>query len=278
MIDTLSPEQEKRLIECHASWRAIGLATHAAETDPAHQTIIDLYEAHTLPPPPVLMFDSPLQCNLALHILKNDLRSQERDNLKERIFAPYQTNRPKAPIEGIWTSVWSALDNLEAENVWGDIGNTLSSHMRQELEESLSEDFEDGIEDDLWDHLEEELYDALNITLNFNVWHKLRDRIGKDLNGYAYTSTDFLGSLDAFWVAFYTFGEELGIQYKCKAQLSAYRAYVKSCGPGYFYQNIAIASKRPKLLKLGTADMLDHSDGSAVEFCDGYAVTAPPAT
>jgi hypothetical protein len=98
----------------------------------------------------------------------------------------------------------------------------------------------------------------------------------------AIPSTWFWGQYDAYWIAFYLFCAEIGVQYKADdaAKLQIMSDLAQSCGWIYFYEHVCFVSGRPKLKTEVVENngrrfhRLHCADGPAMSFADGFAVYA----
>lgn len=84
----------------------------------------------------------------------------------------------------------------------------------------------------------------------------------------------FVGNWDVFWLAFYEFGEEIGVDYgeEISNKLKAYRQYAENCGVSYFYDEVALISDRPVKIKFDNDDRLHCEDGPAIQWKDGHSI------
>lgn len=90
----------------------------------------------------------------------------------------------------------------------------------------------------------------------------------------SYVHTQFLGSMNSYWIAYYLFAEEyLGIVYdKDKSELlHIWADLAKACSWFWCYEDFCFVSDKPDLLKFN-GNKLHCEDGPAVHYTDGYEI------
>lgn len=87
-----------------------------------------------------------------------------------------------------------------------------------------------------------------------------------------FTDTDFWGQMDAFWICFYKFGEELGIKYSEQDTkiLQAFDLAAKSCCWFYCFENDCIIVDRPEIISMNARRVIHNDGGPCVKFRDGF--------
>lgn len=90
-----------------------------------------------------------------------------------------------------------------------------------------------------------------------------------------YVGTNFWGSMDAHWVAFYLFGQEIGVEYGHEnlENLKLWEEIVKSVGWFWTFENICFVSDRPESISKENG-ILHNERGPAIRYRDGYEVYA----
>ena len=127
----------------------------------------------------------------------------------------------------------------------------------------------DNLRDNLWDNL----WDNLRANLRANLWDNLKDNLGDKLQ---YHNEVAWGQLDAPWIAFYLFGEKIGIKYQNDKStlLHLWGDLAKSCFWWWAFDGICFISARPTEIKKDARGRL-HADGEmACAFKDGWGVYA----
>lgn len=84
----------------------------------------------------------------------------------------------------------------------------------------------------------------------------------------------FLGGWDAYWLAYYHFGRELGADYgkQLNEWLDAYTGFAKSSGVAYMYEDKVFVSDRPSQLHFDADKKLHNPRGAALEYVDGFGI------
>jgi len=80
--------------------------------------------------------------------------------------------------------------------------------------------------------------------------------------------------MDAYWLAFYKFGQEIGVKYNNQKHFNTYIQYAKTCGVMFAYEGFAFVSDRPSELHFNQDRLLHNENGMAIKFRDGWGVSA----
>ena len=80
-IETLTPQQEREMIAFREQWRAIGMATGKTDREVVTPVIHEFYRRVDKSAPQVWYCDSPLQIQLVLNLLRDNLWDNLGDNL-----------------------------------------------------------------------------------------------------------------------------------------------------------------------------------------------------
>lgn len=92
-----------------------------------------------------------------------------------------------------------------------------------------------------------------------------------------YISTWFLGSLDSYWISFYSYLIEvlkLDIDKELKDKFLSYRKWSQQVGFSYLYDTAAFVSLKPIKINLDSQGRLHSDIGKAIEYRDGWGVSA----
>ena len=124
--------------------------------------------------------------------------------------------------------------------------------------------------------LERQLRDQLGDQLWGQLWDQLGGQLGDQLGDQLFQSSYFIGGQEAFWLAFYEYGEYLGAHFapRTKAHFDAYRTYALTAGWLYPYKSIAFVSDRPAEIHFDAQRRLHSATGMAVSFRDGWGLHA----
>uniref|UniRef100_E6VGJ7 DUF6745 domain-containing protein n=1 Tax=Rhodopseudomonas palustris (strain DX-1) TaxID=652103 RepID=E6VGJ7_RHOPX len=114
--------------------------------------------------------------------------------------------------------------------------------------------------------------DQLGDQLRGQLWGQLRGQ----LRGQLFVTPYFIGGQDAYWLAFYEFGEKIGARYgaRTKELFEAYRAYSLTCGWMFPFRAIAFVADRPDEIHFDAQQRLHSAAGMAVRFRDGWGLHA----
>lgn len=222
-----------------------------------------------------------LDTNLWENLIDNidvNLGSNLRDNLRENLIDNLRKNLGVNINENI-------DDNIEA-NLGENLGDNISYNLMQNLFYNLMDNLIYNLIYNLMDNLRANLGENLGQNLMSNLRHNimvnLEENIRKNLRENTwekikppYVSTNLLGSMDAFWIAFYEFPEKfLGVEYKIedKKILNIWSTLAKSCSWFWCYENYCFVSDRPEKLSFNTQNKLHCEDAPAVKWIDGWEI------
>lgn len=87
-----------------------------------------------------------------------------------------------------------------------------------------------------------------------------------------YEVTNFWGSMDAYWIAFYEFPEKfLGVNYTIEnsKKLKIWSDLAKSCSWFWCYENYCFVADRPKEIRMSGENILHSIESPAISWYDG---------
>lgn len=119
------------------------------------------------------------------------------------------------------------------------------------------------------------LLDTIAHSLGSAINTALNRALEKGLKNY---SCWFSGQMDAHWLAFYSFCDYIGVEYKeeTKAKLDELCKIARSCGWWWPYENVIVACERPLEVHWNDDERprIHNDRGPAVLFRDGWAIHA----
>jgi hypothetical protein len=260
-IEKLTPEQEAELPAFRERWRDVGLSTDPIRPEKAREAVRALYRAGGREEPvAVIMLASPMACLLARRIVQALTRDHLSDNKRQILELKLR-------------------DQLR-DQLWDQLRDQLRGQLGDQLGDQLRDQLWDQLRDQLWDQLGDQLRDQLWDQLRDQLWDQLRgqlgDQLGDQLDAQLWQEIYFIGGQDAFWLAFYEFGERIGVMYDkhTKRHFEAYRTYASTCGWMWAYYKIAFVCDRPSELHFDAQRRLHCAIGMAARFRDGWGVHA----
>jgi hypothetical protein len=147
-------------------------------------------------------------------------------------------------------------------------------HFKAGAEEraNLGDNLRDNLGANLWDNLRANLGANLRANLGDNLWANLGANLWANLGAKKidFVDTYFWAGQDAPWIAFYQFGQKIGVPYGKQAHLDAYVEFSKSCGWMYAYKGVAFVSDRPTIIAKDDETRLHSETGPSIAFADGY--------
>jgi len=238
--------------------------------------------------------------------LRDNLRSNLSANLKENLRNSLDTNLRNSLDTNLWENLIDNIDVNLGSNLRDNLRENLIDNLRKNLGVNINENIDDNIEanlgenigdnisynlmqnlfynlmDNLGENLGQNLGQNLMSNLRHNIMVNLEENIRKNLRENTwekikppYVSTNLLGSMDAFWIAFYEFPEKfLGVEYKIedKKILNIWSTLAKSCSWFWCYENYCFVSDRPEKLSFNTQNKLHCEDAPAVKWIDGWEI------
>jgi hypothetical protein len=309
-IEFLTSEQEALLPVFRDKWLKIGLSTQSIDVMRFKRAFDEMCDIAKQPHREIWICDSPFQAILIINLLANlwaNLGENLRANLRENLWANLLENLRA----NLWANLRANLrENLRANlranlgaNLWENLGENLGENLRENLGENLWENLRENLRENLWENLGENLranlWENLGANLRANLWANLRENLRENLwenlgenlranlwenlrenlrenvwENFLYFDTYWWGQMDAYWVAFYLFTQEMGICYndQDRKKLKLHAEICQSACWFWPYDQIVFVSDRPSLIKKDEGGRL-HSDNSpALLFRDGYAL------
>ena len=185
-------------------------------------------------------------------------KSIEKAKADKAISNLYAAGGLEQPMIMHFQSPWQCIMAINFLQKFGELPKAnLGDNLRDNLRANLRDNLRDNLGANLW------------ANLGDNLWANLRDNLWANSK---FIDTWFWAGQDASWLAFYEFGEKIGVEYGKKDHFHAYINFAKTCGWGYFYPGIAIVSDRPEIIKKDDEARLHCEDDPALKFRDGYSV------
>ena len=138
------------------------------------------------------------------------------------------------------------------------------------LRDSLGVSLETSLWASLWASLGVSLWASLETSLETSLGDSLGD--SKIVPQYTY----WLGQQDLYWIAFYKFCAEIGVQFDPDAaeKLDIMHEISMSCMWWYPRDGLIIACERPQMLQTDDQKRLHNDHGPAISFRDGWKIYA----
>ena len=292
-IMKLTTEQEVRLEEWREEWLQVGLCTDPADRPRAQSAITAMYACLDKPAPIFLWFDSPMSCQLVMHLLsQTELRDQLGDQLGGQLWGQLRGQ--------LRDQLWGQLRDQLEDQLWGQLGDQLGDqlrdqlegqlegqlwgqlrgqlrgqlggHLRDQLGDQLGGQLEGQLGGQLWGQLGDHLWGQLWDQLGSQLWDQLWDQLGSQK--IQFKDTNWWGQHDAYWVAYYMFGREIGVSYDAEMsrRLDLHGEVCRSCMWFWLFEGLCILSDRPSEIHRDSRNNLHNLTGPAVGFRDGWGV------
>jgi hypothetical protein len=218
--------------------------------------------------------DDPLESQLRSQLwsqLRSQLESQLWSQLRSQLWSQLRSqlgSQLRSQLESqlrsqLWSQLWSQLES--------QLRSQLESQLRSQLWSQLWSQLESQLWSQLWSQLESQLWSQLWSQLRSQLWSqlgsdpKMQERAQKSLYEY-FAVQQWCG-----WLAFYTFGREIGVKYSDEdsARLDLWCEAAKSCGWFWPYKGLCIVSERPEFVGWENG-RLHCATGPSVSFKDGF--------
>jgi hypothetical protein len=259
-IERLTFAQEQALLAHRDYWLKVGLNTQPSDRTATEKVITEFYRLRGLSAPYFWWCDGPMVAELVLNILNSD---NLWDNLGANLGANLGDNLGAYLGDNLWANL--------GDNLWANLGDNLRDNLGANLGANLWDNLGANLRDNLWANLGANLWDNLRDNLGANLRANLRDNLGANRLKYFYTY--FWGSLDSYWLAFYTFPKEhLGLQYSANdnALLELWADLARSTFWWWPFEKIVVISDRPSLIQKDERTRLHSETGPACAFRDGW--------
>ncbi|MDD5358249.1 MAG: hypothetical protein PHX80_03830 [Candidatus Nanoarchaeia archaeon] len=233
MIDKLTDEQEKQLVEYRKYCLDRGRATDEIDKSKLEPAITRMYELSDKKKPYFWYCDSVSQVQLVMNILENK----------------------------------KLMKDIKGANLWDNLRANLGANLRANLGDNLRANLGDNLRANLGDNLRANLW--ANIWAN--IWANLWANIGANLR-YINTSflgqQDYYWI--AFYQYPKRF---LSIKYKERDNeiIDLWETIAESGHWWWAYENIVFISHKPTLLLVDDRGRLHNDEGPAIQYRDGYA-------
>ena len=278
-IESLTPEQAARVPVFRAEYLAAGLNTAPADRPRAEAAFARAYRRIGRKPVPVIWVDSPLAASLAFAALKDlalrdSLQTSLGVSLGVSLADSLRDNLGVSLPDSLADSIWDSLGDSLWDSIWDSLRDSLADSLQTSLQTSLQASLGDILGDNLraslWDSLQISLWASLGASLGVSLWDSLRDsKIEPEF-------TYWWGQQDLYWVAYYRFFLEIGVDYKQPAVdgLDIMNEIGMSCMWWYPRDGMVIACERPSAIHVDERGRLHNDSGPAVLFRDGWAIHA----
>jgi len=249
MIETLTTEQ-KKLLEVYAKrYIDIGLNTDRFDEDFATPIIHEFQEkVLEIPKTPVLVFDNPIECMMAIVLFEDDLAKVET-KVDDKVRSKVRSKVWSKVGDNVRSKVWSKVDDKVRSKVWSKVRSKVGDNVRSKV----------------WSKVEDKVETKVDDKVRSKVWSK----VGRENGIYPYQDGSFFVNV----FAFYDYMEDvLGID------LSEYnyKAWRDTMYLGLIYplDDICIVCQKPQKIRFNEDGKL-HGDGvAAIEYAGDYNVYA----
>ena len=273
-IETLTAQQEQRLIEFRDEWRDIGTCCEPADFETGDRIIRGFYARLNKEAPIILHFSSPAICELAVNF----------------VFAALANNKPKQLYSQLNSQLDSQLRSQLRSQLSSQLRSQLSSQLHSQLHSQLYSQLDSQLYSQLRSQLNSQLYSQLNSQLYSQLYSQLNSQLysqlRSQLNSQLYSQLSCLkpyfisnrwGAQHwCAWEAFYLFGAEIGVKYSADdlTLLQEWGQLSQSIGWWAPWDGICFVSDRPRRVSFDQQNLLHNETGKAVVYSDGWGVSS----
>lgn len=212
-MDTMTPEQERDIVECCEECLRIATCCDPADRPRAEAAISQMYAMLGVAPPVYVWCSSPATATIArslmgpggdtLHIaFRDQLNAELRDSLGAALKAPLGDRFPAALRAEIWGTLWTALQGSIRDIVYDALRESLSTSVHDALWSSLWSSLRASLLSSLWDSLRGPLHaslrGSLQTALQVALDGRLRDSLRESL-GHSVLDSLHDSLLDSLW-------------------------------------------------------------------------------
>jgi len=244
-IEKLTPEQEAELPLFRQRYLDIALGGGRIDRLELESAMSDAYAVIGKDAPKLFIFDSPVECMMAIKIFQLGKDKELGDNLRDNL-----------------------RDNL-GPNLWAN------------LRANLGDNLGDNLRDNLWDNLRANLWanlwDNLRDNLRANLWDNLGANLRANLGDQKIWNPNFLwGSQDLYWIAWFRFAQKIGCNFAPidVERLDIMERISTQCEWWWPFEGIVFVSQRPLVVRKDEQGRLHGEYKPALEYAGGYNLYA----
>jgi hypothetical protein len=275
-IEKLTREQEELLPRFREEWLRIGLSTDPIDFETAKKTIADFYKKIRKEEPLFLKFSSPMMCELALERLRSQLDSQLDSQLYSQLDSQLYSQLDLQLYSQLDLQLRSQLYSQLDSQLYSQLDLQLRSQLRSQLYSQLYSQLDSQLYSQLDSQLDSQLYSQLRSQLYSQLDSQLYLQLRSQLGSQSFTYNSFSGQISVYWLAFYRFCNEIGVNYEDKDLnlLNQWVDIARSCFRWAPFEGICIISERPTNIHFDDQRRLHNEIDMAVKFSDGWGVYA----
>ena len=259
-LEKLTDEQIKIMHETREEWIKFCLGgDNSINRDMAAQGIRWIYGLAKLDSPFVIFVDGPMQCQMAVWILKSwfkdrkffsqtvdQVGDQVRDQVWNQVWAQVRSQAVDQVSDQVGDQVrdqvWNQVRAQVGDQVWNQVGDQVNGQVSAQVGAQVKVQ--------VWDQVKVQVWGQVGGQVKVQVWDQVRDQEYNDFSWRDLNDSDF--------VSFYNFFEKIGIN--VTSNFKKYRDYIRSgVFMTIFLNGFAIACPRPFAVRRDELNRL-HSD------------------
>ncbi|NTJ46863.1 hypothetical protein G6K93_07525 [Agrobacterium rhizogenes] len=236
-IEKLTPEQEALIPVVRDEFLRHGLSTEPADFDAAEQAIKDAYAVANLPAPKLFIrLASPHEGAIGAAILKNT-------RLGENVGAQVG--------DQVWDQVWDQV--------------------RAQVRDQVGDQVWDQVGAQVWAQVWDQVWDQVGAQVRAQVWDQVGAQVGDQVGDQV--SQAFYSQHEAGWLSWLAFFRRV-CDLPNTEKIEPLLRIAQSCGWVWFFAGAVIMTDRPRTLKRDEQNRLHCETGPAIEYRDGFGISA----
>ena len=251
MIEKLTQEQIDRQEEVKNYW--INLALYSGdEIDEieAKNGIDWLYEKANLPKVDMLIVDSPLGIQYAFNLLKELDIKKLKNSVVNSVWNSVRNSVENSVVNSVRNSVGNSVWNSVGNSVWNSVRNSVRNSVENSVVNSVRNSVGNSVVNSVWDSVVNSVRNSVLKYYEYN-WQNL-------------TNIGWFSFYD-YWYDFDLYDEETKNNFQIYKRFLQSGIFFTSC-----YSDIAIVSRRPKVVRKNDTEQLHSDQLPAIEWRDGY--------
>ncbi|WP_271024919.1 DUF6745 domain-containing protein [Rhizobium sp. RCAM05973] len=268
-IEKLTPEQEAMIPTIRDEFLRIGLSTEPADFDAAEQAIKDAYAVANLPAPKLFIrLASPHEGAIGAAILKNTrLGENVRDQVWDQVRAQVGDQVRAQVGDQVWDQVRAQVGDQVGAQVWDQVRAQVWDQVRAQVGDQVW----DQVGDQVWDQVRAQVGDQVGAQ----VWDQVGDQVWAQVGDQVWdqVSQAFYSQHEAGWLSWLAFFRRV-CDLPNTEKIEPLLRIAQSCGWVWFFAGAVIMTDRPRTLKRDEQNRLHCETGLAIEYRDGFGISA----
>ena len=280
MITKLTKKQESKIEVYRRKWHDKYYKEDFNE-EKARKLVNWMYSLIGLPPPTILILDSPLSVQLALNMIDNQRLDQQADQqlylqLGQQLKQQLEQQLHQQLKQELKQELYQQLHQQLEQQLEQQLHQQLIQQLGQQLEQQLHQQLYQQLEQQLNRQLEQQLRQQLRQQLHQQLKQELGQQLKQELEQQdrEYQNFNFWG--DTSWYGYLAFYDYINHELLPKYHNEIFEKYLELVTAKIdcliTRKNIAFISKPPTTLTFNKRNRLHNAERAAIEYSDGYKI------